>query len=58
MPKIRPSVQVIKQHYNIRIAEDLANNLMNSPSSFDIVSSDKTTDTITVKFYNAGIKEE
>ena len=56
--KVKPSVSVIKQKYGIRIAEDLANTLMGSESNFEIMSSDKNTDTIVVKFYNAHIEVE
>tara|TARA_R100000081_G_C4792355_1_gene158587 strand:+ start:785 stop:1003 length:219 start_codon:yes stop_codon:yes gene_type:complete len=55
--KIKPSVSVIKEEYGIKIAEDLANTLMGSESDFEIISSDKSTDTIVVKFYNAHIEE-
>ena len=56
--KVKPSVIVIKEEYGIRIAEDLANTLMGSESDFEIISSDKNTDTIVVKFYNAHIGVE
>lgn len=56
--KIKPSVTEIKEKYGIRIAEDLANTLMSSESDFEIISSDKNTDTIVVKFYNAHIEEK
>lgn len=56
--KIKPNVIVIKEEYGIRIAEDLANTLMGSESDFEIISSDKNTDTIVVKFYNAHIGEK
>lgn len=55
--KIKPNVIVIKEKYGIKIAEDLANTLMSSESDFEIISSDKNTDTIVVKFYNAHIEE-
>ena len=56
--KVKPNVSVIKEKYGIKIAEDLANTLMGSESDFEIISSDKNTDTIVVKFYNAHIEEE
>ena len=56
--RVKPSVTVIKEEYGIRIAEDLANTLMGSESDFEIISSDKNTDTIVVKFYNAHIEVE